>query len=121
MALLNAISLNFNECRLTIYISCCYKWLSGIKLQRPLSCFVRLDIVHFIKMICRLKVFSGKSSKVKDFYVRCVGVTTTCETKEDFKTLLSAILVVALSECDGQDEFGLDIISQQRQTFLLTA
>lgn len=118
LALLNGISLSFNERTLKTYISDCHIWLTGETLQHPLHCYTRLDIAHLIKMMCRKKVFAGKPGRVKDFYIRCIGVMTMSETTIDFERLLLSTLVVALSECDGQDELGQDIMSQQRENFL---
>lgn len=93
-------------------------WRTGEKLKHALSCYVPLDIAHLIKMFCRKKVFAGKPWRVKDFYIRCIGLLTTCETLTEFVNLLQAVFVVAMSDCDGQNKTGKDIPSQQYQPYL---
>lgn len=46
LALLNAITLSFNECRLSAYITSCLHMLRGEKNQRPLRCYIMLDVAH---------------------------------------------------------------------------
>lgn len=118
LALLNAISLSFNDRRLQTYITDCFLWILGEELQHPLRTYIRLDLNHLIKMMCRKKVFNGRPGKLKDFYIRCIGVMTICETLNDFEKMLLAVFIVALSECDGQNEIGEDIISQQKEDYL---
>lgn len=100
MALLNATSLAFNERNLKNYISDCYRWISGENLQYPLRCYIRVNIAHLIKIICNKNVFDKKHPKVKDFFVRCVGIMSTCDNIEDFITLLISVFIVAYSEYD---------------------
>lgn len=69
LALLNAIILSFNECRLKIYIDLCFRWLQDEQLQFALVCYVRLDLAYVIKMLCQKKMFNGEPGMVKDFYV----------------------------------------------------
>lgn len=56
MALLNAVCLAFNERNLKNYVSDCFRWLQNENLQYPLKSFIRIDIAHLIKIICRKKV-----------------------------------------------------------------
>lgn len=119
LALLNAITLSFNECRLNVYLELCFSWLKTGHKCLELPCFVRLDIAHLIKTVCKKDVFQHKQGKVKDFYVRCVGIMSCCETIENFEEVLSSTLVVALSECDGQKEDGEYLKSQQCENYLL--
>lgn len=48
MALLNAVSLAFNERNLKNYISDCYRWICGEILQNPVRCYIRVDIAHLL-------------------------------------------------------------------------
>lgn len=119
MALLNATCLAFNERKLITYLSDCFLYLTGEKLQHPLKCFIRIDIAHLIQIICRKKVFDGKLSKIKDFYVRCIGVISACTNINDFVDLLTATIVVAYSEYSGQNEIGKNSYCKEKQDFLL--
>lgn len=118
MALLNAISLAFNECSLKNYISDCYRWICGETLQHPIECYIRIDIAHLIKIIFSKNVFDKKHPKVKDFFVRCMGIMSTCDNVNDFITLLTSIFIVAYSEYDGKDTDGNDVICAQKQQYL---
>lgn len=117
MALLNATSLAFNERNLKNYISDCYRWISGDNLQYPLRCYIRVDIAQIIKIICNKNVFDKKHPKVKDFFVRCVGIMSTCDNIEDFITLLTSVFIVAYSEYDGKDIDGNDVICAENDCF----
>lgn len=118
MALLNATCLAFNERTLKNYVSDCYRWIRGENLQHPLRCYIRVDIAHLIKIICNKNVFDKKHPKIKDFFVRCVGVMSTCDNIEDFITLLTSIFIVAYSEYDGKDTDGNNVISAEKQSYL---
>ena len=118
LALLNATSLAFNERCLKNYISDCYRWITSEILQHPLRCFIRIDIAHLIKIICSKDVFHRKHPKIKDFFVRCAGIMSSCDNVEDFRTLLSSIFIVAYSEYDGKDSDGNEVICEQKRSYL---
>lgn len=118
LALLNSCALAYNDRHLKLYLEDCFRCLEKQDLQHPLSCFIRVDIAHLIKMIAQNPVFRGKHVKVKDFFVRCVALMSSCNDIMDFNQLLTSILIVALSEYDGQNEDGENIISTQKQEFL---
>ncbi|KAE9521913.1 hypothetical protein AGLY_017720 [Aphis glycines] len=66
-----------------------------------LDVFLRLDIAHLIKMIFRWKCFKVRShGKIKEFYVRAIKPRTL----EQFRTILTEILVIISSEYDGSIE-----------------
>jgi len=70
-----------------------------------LNVYVRLDIAHLIKMICRWKCFKVRShGKIKEFYVRAIVLLIKSRTLEQFRTILTEILVIASSEYDGNIE-----------------
>lgn len=118
MALLNATSLAFNERSLKNYVSDCYRWICGEKLQYPLQSYIRVYIAHLIKIICNKNVFDKKHPKVKDFFVRCVGIMSTCNNIDDFVTLLTSVFIIAYSEYDGQDVDGNDVICAKKRLYL---
>jgi len=66
-------------------------------------CVIRLDIAHVMKTVARWQCFHGKASRIKDFYMRCIGFLTTIETKNQFEHILHSLLIVALSESDDKD------------------
>lgn len=115
-ALLNGISLAFNEYNLKTYVDNCLRHLSGKNVQIPIRCYIRVDIAHLIKMITKWKCFNNKLPRIKDFYVRCIGLITTCKNNSDFEKIISAVFIVCFSECDDN---GTDCNKQE--TFLLNA
>lgn len=76
------------------------------------------DIAHLIKIICGRNVFHGKHPKVKDFFVRCIGIISTCDNINDFTTLLTSVFIVAYSEYDGKDIDGNDVICAEKKSYL---
>jgi len=115
--LLNGICLSFNECRPNTFICKCFFTLSLEKQMDLPRCFIRFHIAHLLKIIWRKIVFKGKLPNVKDFYVRCIGVATTSDKKETFEEIIKAMLIVALSESSGEDEY---LSTYTNEKYLLT-
>jgi len=67
-----------------------------------------------IKIICRKNVFDKKHPKIKDFFVRCVGIMSICNNIADFTELLLSIFIVAYSQYDGKDADGNDVICAKK-------
>jgi len=61
--------------------------------------YVRLDIAHFTKMVCRWKCL--RIGPIKEFFVRAIILLMQCKTLEEFKDLFVKIIVIACSETDG--------------------
>lgn len=51
-------------------------------------------------MVCRWKCFKDKHARIKDFFVRCVGVLSNITTLENFQRICQDILTVAFSETE---------------------
>lgn len=76
MALLGAITRTFcGGMTVRTYVESCLEILTYKKTANPqLSCFVRIDIAHLIKMISRWKCWKGsKSHHLKEFFVRYIS------------------------------------------------
>jgi hypothetical protein len=69
-----------------------------------------------IKIMTKWKCFNDKFPRIKDFYVRCIGLITTCNNNSDFEKMMLAVLIVCFSECDDS---GTDCNKQE--AFLLNA
>jgi len=82
LALNNGISLSFNECQIKPYIKKCFQSRSTEERTDLPPSYIRLDITHLIKLTCRKNVLKSKLSNLKDFYIRCIGLATTCETND---------------------------------------
>jgi len=67
-------------------------------------------------MITKWKCFNNKLPRIKDFYIRCIGLITTCKNNSYFEKIVSAILIVCFNKCDDS---GTDCNKQE--TFLLKA
>lgn len=73
MALLGAISRAFcGGITLRDYVETCMDILSGNSSPRyELNCYIRIDVAHLIKLVCRWKCWSEQNSNhVKEFFVR---------------------------------------------------
>jgi len=73
MALLGGITRAFcGGMTVQTYVESCLEILTYKKTANlQLSCFVRIDIAHLIKMVCRWKCWKGsKSYRLKEFFVR---------------------------------------------------
>lgn len=98
LALLNAISLAFNNTDLNTYVDQCMTFLETSNYAHRPKCIIRLDIAHLVKQTCRWKCFDDKHMRVKDFYIRCIALLTKCTVIEKFRQICRDILIVAYSE-----------------------
>lgn len=96
-ALLGAVARAFAKCiTLNDYLSTCFALLNGAKLCIP-SCFMRLDICHFMNMIARWKCFSGKPPLVRVFFLRAIAVLRKQNLFYEFEEIARNILILAVS------------------------
>lgn len=114
LALINAISLAFNNVNLNFYIELCMTFLETSNSTRKPKCIIRIDITHIIKTVYRWKCFNGKHMRVKDFYVRCFGLLTKCICIDQFRQICRDILTVNLSDTE-------DITDKQIRKLCFTA
>lgn len=72
MALLGAITRAFcGGMTVRTYVESCLEILIHKKSSLQLPCFVRIDIAHLIKMVCRWKCWKGsRSYHLKEFFVK---------------------------------------------------
>nr|XP_049584403.1 tRNA (guanine-N(7)-)-methyltransferase non-catalytic subunit wdr4 isoform X1 [Syngnathus scovelli] len=95
------------------YINECFNILRGNQPGHLPPCFVRVDIAHCIKMICRWDCLKNKRPCVKDFFVRSIAQLLKSQCLQHAKELLRAITIVALSETEGNDSSGAPIPSEK--------
>jgi hypothetical protein len=119
-ALLAAIIQAFSEYNtIKDYINQCLKFLRQSSALLP-KYFLRIDVAHFIKMICRWKCFSQEKHRaVKDFYVRCVIVLMHCTKLNELLNVLTAIFWSALCETVGTDDNGNKVQSEISREWLV--
>lgn len=120
MALLGAIVQAFTGyATLKHYLRQCSLILHELSNTVPM-CYVRIDVAHFIKMICRWKCFAQEKHRtVKDFYVRCAAILMQCEDFADFMQIVTAVFWCSLSETDGVDENEKPVQSETSREWLV--
>lgn len=69
--------------------------------QKP-SCFVRIDIAHFIKNVTTCKPLKTARIKHKDFFVRSVAVMVKMNSLSEARQHILDVLVVAMSSTEGE-------------------
>lgn len=71
--------------------------------KKLITCIIRIDIAHLIKLVCRWPCFDYTPASVKDFYIRCVGILSKCTTIDDFNHLCTDVLSVSFKygRCGG--------------------
>lgn len=97
-ALIGAITFSFCQISRTRYCDICLRVLQKKETSTP-TVFIRLDIAHFIKMICRWKCL-GKG-RIKEFFVRSLIILVESETLEQFEDTFVEIIVIASFETYG--------------------
>jgi len=102
-ALLGAISRAFcNGITLNDYIEKCFNILYSKSNILP-TCYIRIDITHLVKLVCRWKCLTGtKNYRLKEFYVRCVMLLIRDNSLEEFENILLDILTVSISQTEGE-------------------
>ncbi|XP_061154987.1 protein orai-2 isoform X1 [Syngnathus typhle] len=100
------------------YINECFNISRGNQPGHLPPCFVRVDVAHCIKMICRWDCLKNKRPRVKDFFVRSIAQLLKSQCLQHAKELLRAITIVALSETEGNDNSGAPIPSEKCKKYL---
>jgi len=101
-ALIGAVTRTFTSLTKSEYCEKSLRILKNNYNDSGFSVYVRLDIAHFIKMICQWKCFKKNgNTKVKELYVRCIVLLTKAQTLEQFAHILMKIIVISTSETDG--------------------
>jgi len=102
------------------YLKRCYNILHGYNDSIP-SCFIRLDVSHFICMISRWNCLKHKNKLlVRKFYLRSISQVYKMTSLEELSTLFEAIIVVALSEYVDVNENGKELPSKLCLRYLNT-
>lgn len=80
-----------------------------VKLMKP-PCVLRLDVAHFIRMICKWTVLKGAGFRTRNFFIRSLAVVLQSTNIIDVRSLLLDIFTVALSPSEGVEATtGCDI------------
>lgn len=97
-ALIGAITLSFCQMSRSQYSEACLKLLQKTETIIP-TVHIRLDVAHFIKMVCRWTCLS--KGRIREFFIRAITVLVESKTLEEFEDIFVMILVISLSETDG--------------------
>lgn len=65
------------------------------------SCYIRLDVAHFIKLYANFLKTATKSKKIRVFYKASMGQLILCRNIEKAAKVLKGILIVAYCDTDG--------------------
>lgn len=118
-AILIAVAQIFGKCiDLRHYLKKCFNIVHGNNDTLP-SCFIRLDVSHYVSMIAKWNCLKGKDKIiVKKFYLRCLCQAYKMISFEELCVSLEAIFVVALSQYVGSNENGEDLPSELHLQYL---
>ena len=83
------------------YINSLFYLLTGIDDKKP-SCFVRIDIAHFIKNVTSCKALKTARIKHKDFFVRSMAMMLKMKDLREVRQHILEVLVVAMSSTEGE-------------------
>lgn len=101
-ALLGAAAVIFGrQSSMISYTNTLFNILNGGTDERP-SCFIRIDIAHFIKKITSCDALKTQRLKHKDFLVRSVVLMIKMRDLPAIREHLLQVLVVALSSTEGK-------------------
>lgn len=101
LALLNAGVCAFTEyLELQNYVNAVFK-LNFDPTQPKPSVFIRIDIAHLLKCIAKLKLFSDKKPKVRQTFMRCIGLLLKETDIDETRKIILHIFIMAYSATEG--------------------
>lgn len=107
-ALLGAAARAFGQCKdLNQYQNKCFLFVKYDKGTLP-PCFIRQDVAHLINACRKWDVWTvaKKHTKLKEFFLRCLGLLIKARSFSLFEDLLRKLLVICFSVTDGVDING---------------
>lgn len=97
-ALLNAVSLAFNNRSLSDYNESCFNNIKGITTIQP-NTYIRMDTAHFIHAVSLWKCWKSVTHKnVKSFYLYCIALLIECDKWEEMERILILMLIICCTE-----------------------
>ncbi|KAJ8677472.1 hypothetical protein QAD02_013259 [Eretmocerus hayati] len=100
-ALLNAVSLAFNEVSFFHYKETCMRLLLGELVYIKPDCQIVIDATHFIKALKGWKCWEGSPPGQKNFLVQCVALLVDAHELILFDKILECISIIAYSTRTG--------------------
>lgn len=77
------------------YLQWCFSIIHGKEDEFP-SCLLRLDICHYVNLLCRWKCYPKQHPGVRTMYLRAMGILRKQESFKNFHELIVAIFTIAL-------------------------
>ncbi|KAI4476184.1 hypothetical protein M0804_013803 [Polistes exclamans] len=110
----NSICLAF--CNLTYkqYLSNCFQFLMKKSKTLP-QLYIRIDIAHLIHSVSTHKCFLFKKFKIKDFYLRAIGLMSTLENLSDVEKMIKALLNISQNKYGCKND--IQWVLKQFKTF----
>lgn len=100
-ALLNAAVNAFtSHLNLKSYIGALFSKCSDNTNKAP-ECFIRIDIAHLMKAVADCKHFVNKKPRVRETYLRCIGLIVQQKDLNEIRKIIYSMLVMAYSETEG--------------------
>lgn len=111
-AFLGAMTSAFNRMTIKEYVSSCFSAINGhntkiFEISRPADTYIRVDVAHLIKLVCRWKCFDKKHLDIKTFFVRCVALMISCQSFQKIESILLLTLTVSIQQYEGYYSTGL--------------
>lgn len=65
------------------------------------ECFIRIDVAHLIKAVSNNKHFADKKPKVREMYIRCIGLILQETDLMEVRKIIFSVLVMTYSATEG--------------------
>jgi len=102
LALMHAIIKSFTQfSNLNVYLSNCSKLIMKEPGADIPTCMIRNDFNHIMHLVSSWTEMKSCNYRIKNFYMRSIGLLVISTSFEDIKNILKLIFTVALNETDG--------------------
>lgn len=119
LAILNAAVRTFARLgSVSEYNEACFDLCQRNLPAKRISCYIRIDIAHLMKAISCWKSFQNASWKVKEFYMRSVGLIIKSRTLKEAEQYILAIFIVSLSTTEGFTDNNMPTPCEKEKAFL---
>lgn len=101
-AVMNGISLAFNNQTVKTYVETCFLYAIGdeeYSRREPIHTYLRLDVPHFMNSIRIWTCFKFmRMASVRQFYMYCIALLIDCQTIDKFEKIFQLMCIVGLNE-----------------------
>lgn len=119
LALMHAVTKTFTQfSSLDAYISNCSKLISKEPGSEIPKCMIRNDFNHVMHLISTWPELKSCTPRVKQFYMRAIGLIVVSTSISDVKTIIRSIFTTALHECDGINDDQQPTACENAKKFL---